>query len=69
MYTIINKYYPGEELVNYHQKRVRVNYQYFVVMEDRSFPFYAGKASQFFSWIIFINDCIHILNGSPGSRL
>ena len=31
-YTIINKYYPGEKLVNYHQKRVRVNYNYFLVM-------------------------------------
>ena len=31
----INKYYSGEQLGNYHQKRVRLNYHYFVVMENR----------------------------------
>ena len=28
-------YYLGEKLGNYQQKRVRENYQYFVVMENR----------------------------------
>ena len=48
---IINRYYPGEpvniniqsliniilkkKMGNYHQKRVRVNYDYFVIMENR----------------------------------
>ena len=38
LYTIINKKYPGYQLGNYHQKRVRVNEHYFVVMENRQFP-------------------------------
>ena len=33
-YKIINKYYPREQLGIYHQKRVRVNHHYFVVMEN-----------------------------------
>ena len=31
-YSIMNKYYSGEQLDHYHQKRVRVNYHYFAVM-------------------------------------
>ena len=27
-------YYTGEQLGNYHQKRVRINYHYFMVMEN-----------------------------------
>ena len=38
-YAIINKYYPGEQLGNYHQKRVRVNFHYFVVMENGYLPY------------------------------
>ena len=33
-YMIINIYYTGEQLGNYHQKRVRVNYHYCVVMDN-----------------------------------
>ena len=54
IYIIINKYYLIEQLENYHQNRVRVNYHYFVVI------------TQLLSNIIFINDCICILTGSPG---
>ena len=36
---IINKYYKGEQLGNYHQKRVRVNYHYSVVRENWKSPF------------------------------
>ena len=43
MYTIINKYYPGEELVNYHQKRVRVNYQYFCGNGEQAITIYAAR--------------------------
>ena len=32
--TIINIYYRGEQLGNCYQKRVRINYHYFVVMEN-----------------------------------
>ena len=35
---IINKYYPGVKLDNYNPKKVRVNYYYFVVMDNGSFP-------------------------------
>ena len=35
---IINKYYPGEKLGHYHQKRLIVNSDYFVVI-----PIYAGR--------------------------
>ena len=38
IYTIINKYYSGKKLGDYHQKRVRVNYHYFVVMDNSLFP-------------------------------
>ena len=31
---MINKYYLGEQKGNYHQKRVGVNYHYFLVMEN-----------------------------------
>ena len=34
-YKIINKYFPEEKLDNYHQKRVMVNYNYFVVVDNR----------------------------------
>ena len=34
IYTIINKYFAGEKLGNYRQKRVRVNFHYFVIMEN-----------------------------------
>ena len=40
-YTIINKCYPVEQLDNYHQKMVRVNYQYFFCNEERLIPSYA----------------------------
>ena len=46
IYTIINKYYTGEQQGNYHQKRVRVNYHYFTVMENGQFtsmPYSTGK--------------------------
>ena len=33
-YTIFNRYYTGEQLGNYHQKRVRICYQYFVATEN-----------------------------------
>ena len=33
-YKIVNTYYPGEKMGNYHQKKVRVNYRYFVVIEN-----------------------------------
>ena len=35
---IIEKYYPGEQLVNNHQKRVRGNCHYFLFMNSGSFP-------------------------------
>ena len=38
-YTIINKYYPGEQFFNCHQKRVRVDYHYFVVADNGWFPY------------------------------
>ena len=31
---IINKNHPGEQLGNYHYKRARVNYHYFMVMDN-----------------------------------
>ena len=34
IYIIINKYDPEEQLGNYHQKRERENYHYFVLMEN-----------------------------------
>ena len=34
IYTIINKYFAGEKLGNYRQKRVRVNFHYFVITEN-----------------------------------
>ena len=33
-HAINNKYDPGEQFGNYHQKRVGVNYHYLVVMEN-----------------------------------
>ena len=32
---MIDTYYTGEQLGNYHEKRVKVNYQFFVVMENK----------------------------------
>ena len=36
----MNKYYPGEKFVNYHQKRVMVNYQYFIDNEEQVLTIY-----------------------------
>ena len=52
IYTIIDKYYLEEQLGNYNHKRVRVNYHYFVVMENGWFSSTAWDTDGLMDWLM-----------------
>ena len=47
---------------NYHQKRVRVNYQYFVVMENWQFPSMVPGFPQLVLLGVDQDGAVHLLN-------
>ena len=53
---MINKYYPVEELGNFPQKRVRMFYHYFVVMDNSSLT----SMVQEYEWYSTINQKLRI---------